>query len=160
LRAANFLTTKCLPTRKPSRSTNIDTNMIVSSRRLRSTSMHHRFLYRLQSHLGNFAHNIGQRIVLNHAIVYNDSTRWYSWVHSPHNLILRARPQLRSDRFVLLKAIDNYEWTIMLKRRDSLIRLEIIVSAIIFTETCVRIVENRLSVFIEIQNHIIVRITF
>jgi len=30
---------------------------------------HRRFLYRLQSHLGNFAHNIDQRIILNHAMV-------------------------------------------------------------------------------------------
>jgi len=51
------------------RSTNIGTDIIVSSRRLRSISMHRTFLYHLQSHLGNFAHNIGQRIVLNHAIV-------------------------------------------------------------------------------------------
>jgi len=48
LRAANSFTTKCLPTRKPCRFTNIGTDMIVSSRRLRSTSMYRRFLYRLQ----------------------------------------------------------------------------------------------------------------
>jgi len=75
LRAANSLMTKCLPMRKPCRSTNIGTDMIVSSRRLRSTSKHRRFLYCLQSHLGNFAHNIGQWIVLNHAIVYNETVR-------------------------------------------------------------------------------------
>jgi len=62
--------------------------------------------------------------------------------------------------FVLPRAIDNHERTIMPKRRDSLIRLEIIVSVIIFIETCVRVIENRPSVFIEIQIHIIVRITF
>jgi len=44
--------------------------------------------------------------------------------------------------------------------RDSLIRLEIIISIMIFTETCIRVVQNRSSVFIEIQIHIIVRITF
>jgi len=27
------------------------------------------------SHLGNFAHNVGQRIVLNHAIMYNKTVR-------------------------------------------------------------------------------------
>jgi len=40
--------------------------------------MHRRFLYHLQgkeSHLDNFAHNIGQRIVLNHAIAYNEAVR-------------------------------------------------------------------------------------
>jgi len=37
--------------------------------------MHRRFLYHLQSHLGNFAHNIGQRVVLNHTIVYNETVR-------------------------------------------------------------------------------------
>jgi len=42
--------------------------------------MHRRFLYHLQgkeSYLGNFAHNIGQRIVLNHAIVYNEAVHGY-----------------------------------------------------------------------------------
>jgi len=48
----------------------------------------------------------------------------------------------------------------MPKRRDSLIQLEIIISVIIFTETCVHVVENRPYVFIEIQIYIIVRITF
>jgi len=110
------------------------------------------------SHLGNFAHNVGQRIVLNHAIVYNETVRggiykyilltieFYAYVHS-----------YTLDRFVLSREI-NHERTIMSKRRDSLIRLEIIV--IIFTETCVRVVKNRPSVFIEIQIHIIVRTTF
>jgi len=57
---------------------------------------------------------------------------------------------------VLPRVIDNHERIILSKIRDSLIRLEIIVSMIVFPETCVRVVENRPSVFIEIQIHIII----
>jgi len=72
-----------------------------------------------------------------------------------HGYILLTIDSMRTSTVALL--IDSFyreqsinEWTIMPKRRDSLIRLEIIVSVIIFTETCVHVVENRSSVFIEI----------
>jgi len=76
--------------------------------------MHRRFLYHL--HLGNFAHNISQRIVLNYAIMYNETVRggiyilltieFYAHVHS-----------CAIDRFVFLTAIDNYKRIIMPKRQ-------------------------------------------
>jgi len=128
---------------------------------LEKTSMHRRFLYRFQLHFSNFAHNVGQRIVLNHAIVYNETLR--GGIHGYILLTIEFYAHVHScalDRFVLSKAIDNHERTILSKIRDSLIRFEIIVSIIVFIETCVRVVENRPSVLIEIQIYIIVRITF
>jgi len=94
------------------------------------------------SHLDNFAHNVGQRIVLNHAIMYNEAV--CGGIHG--YILLTIEFYVHSctlDLFVLPKAIDNHERTITPKRCDSLIRLEIIVSVIVFTETCVRVVKNR-----------------
>jgi len=85
------------------------------------------------SHLGNFAHNVDQRIVLNHAIVYNETVRGGNHGY----IFLTAEFYAHScvlDQFVLPRAIDNHERTIIPKRHDSLIRLEIIVSVIIFTD--------------------------
>jgi len=66
-------------------------------------------------------------------------------------LTIEFYAHVHSSRFVLPRAIDNDERTIKPKRRDSLIQLKIIVSIIIFTDTCVCVVENRPSVFIEIH---------
>jgi len=113
------------------------------------------------SHSGNFAHNIGQRIILNHANVYNEALR--GGIHGYILLTIEIYVYIHNcalDRFVLPRAINNHERIILSKIRDSLIRFEITVSVIVFTETCVRIVENRPSIFIEIQIHVIVRITF
>jgi len=110
------------------------------------------------SHLDNFAHSIGQRTVLNYAIVYNEAVR--SDIYGYILLTIEFYAHVHScalDRFVLPKTIDNHERTIMPKRCDSLIQLEIIVS-VIFTEMCVRVIENRPAVFIEIQIYMIVRI--
>jgi len=100
---------------------------------------------RVVSHLDNFAHNVGQRIVRNHAIVYNDAVCGdIHGVHSPYTFSLnsmRTSTVAFSMDFVL-RAIDNHERTIMTKRLDNLIRLEIIISVIVFTETCVHVVEN------------------
>jgi len=73
------------------------------------------------SHLGNFAHNVGQRIVLNHAIVYNEAVRGgiHGYILLP---ILWARPQLRS--WSIRFAESNHERTIFSKIRDSLIFLQ------------------------------------
>jgi len=49
------------------------------------------------SHLGNFAHNVGQRIVLNYAIVHNEAV--CGGIHGYIRLTIEfycARPQLRS----------------------------------------------------------------
>jgi len=61
------------------------------------------------SHFGNFAHNIGQRIVLNHAIVYNEAVR--GGIHGYIFLTIEFYAHIHSyalDRFVLPRAIDNY----------------------------------------------------
>jgi len=107
------------------------------------------------SHLSNFAHNIGQRIVLNHAIVYKEAVR--GDIHEYILLTIEFYAHVHSyalDQFVLPRTIDNHERTIILKRRDS--ARDNRISVIIFTETCVRVVENRSSIFIKIQIHIIV----
>jgi len=75
------------------------------------------------SHLGNFAHNVDQRIVPNHAIVYNEAV--CGGIHGYVFLTIEFCAHVHScalDRFVLPRAIDNHERTIMPKRRDSLIR--------------------------------------
>jgi len=47
---------------------------------------------RMVLHLGNFAHNMSQRIVLNHAVVYNEAVCGGIHIHSPYNRILYAHP--------------------------------------------------------------------
>jgi len=76
------------------------------------------------AHLGNF----GQRIVLNHAIMYK-AVR--GGIHGYIHLTLEFYAHVHNcalDRFVLPRAIDNNERTIIPKRRDRLIRFEIIIS--------------------------------
>jgi len=72
------------------------------------------------SHLGNFAHNIGQRIVLNHANVYNEALR--GGIHGYILLTIEFYVHIHNcafDRFILPRAINNHEWTILSKIRDS-----------------------------------------
>jgi len=58
--------------------------------------------------------NVGQRIVLNHAIVYNKAVVFISIL-----LTLEFYAHSRTfDRFVLPRAIDNHERTIMPKSRE------------------------------------------
>jgi len=44
--------------------------------------------------LGNFAHNVGQRIILNHAIVYDETIR--SDIHRHILLTLKFQPHIHS----------------------------------------------------------------
>jgi len=60
-------------------------------------------------HLGNFAHNIGQRIVPN-AIVYNEAV--CDGIHGYILFMIEFYAHIHScalDRFVLPRAIDNHE---------------------------------------------------
>ncbi|XP_018337471.1 PREDICTED: kelch-like protein 12 [Trachymyrmex septentrionalis] len=62
------------------RSTNVGTDIL--SRRARSIAAYHRFYIVSEVHLGDFAHNVGQWIILNYAIVYDETIglRYYGHV--------------------------------------------------------------------------------
>lgn len=63
--------------------------------------------------LKHFAHHIGQRVVLNHAIVYDKtvrgSVRWY--VHPTFEFNSHVYGCIL-DGFVLSRAVNDHEWTV------------------------------------------------
>jgi len=54
----------------PCKSTNWHVVEKIAIDRLRSNAMYHRFYIMSEVRLGDFAHNVGQWIIPNHAIVY------------------------------------------------------------------------------------------
>ena len=96
--AATSFMINFLLTMNPCRSTNVGTDML--SRILRSIASYRRFYIVSEVHLGDFAHNVGQWIILNHTIVYDEtiSHLLYLWTRSPYIQSLIARPLL-TDSF-------------------------------------------------------------
>jgi len=74
--------------------------------RLRSIVMYRRFYIMSEMHLSDFAHNVGQWNMLNHAIVYDETIGYCICGRSPYIQSLIARVTL--DRFVLSRTIDNH----------------------------------------------------
>jgi len=157
---ATFFTINFLLTMNPCRSTNVDTSMLL--RRLRPNVTYRKFYIMSEVRLGDFAHNVGQWIILNHAIVYDETIGCcICGQRSPYIQSLIARPwcplltnsfcreQLMITNGLLRKK--SHKERLGDSARDTCIR----------SSPCRNAHTSRTeSVFIKIQIQVIIRITF